>query len=69
MSENEQNFINKINEQQSIIEWQKKAILIREDKIKELEKRLTKVLKWGRTQRDYAHKYYNQIKITKGAKQ
>lgn len=37
MTENEQNFVNKINELQNVVEWQKKTISQRESKIKELE--------------------------------
>ena len=37
MTQNEQNYINKINEMQNIIEWQKKAIAERDAKIVELE--------------------------------
>ena len=37
MTQNEQNLINKINELQNVIEWQKKTILQRELKIQELE--------------------------------
>ena len=45
MTQNEQNFINKINEMQNIIEWQKKAISERDDKIEELEE-LQKILEF-----------------------
>ena len=36
MTQNEQNFINKINEMQNIIEWQKKAISERDSKIEKI---------------------------------
>ena len=37
MTQNEQNYINKINEMQDVIECQKKAIAERNSKIEELE--------------------------------
>jgi len=38
MSKEVQNYINKINEMQNTIEWQKLAIKLRDEKIEELQK-------------------------------
>lgn len=58
MTQNEENFINKINELQDIIDHQKKVIA-------ESDKRLKRSQKWGRAQRDHAHKYYKELQNLK----